>query len=222
MLIAREVIDKSAMPKNVGDLLGSTDTFTLNVTPTAENDSKVYRIALFLDQKVSTFTKTSVVGEYVYKNKSNHLILVVDSLTSRARSTLSQTFPLVELFTINELMINIIDSVYVPQHILLSHANAMNLIKEYAIQKKDLPRILSSDPITRYYWASVGDIFQIIRPSETTGITHYYRIVVKEVKKLEYLSLIVRILGAIHIDINSCISNLNAYGITIFDIFVLF
>ena len=46
-------------------------------------------------------------------------------------------------------------------------------------KKREMPRILDSDPVARYFGAKVGDILEIIRPSITTIEAVTYRIVVQ-------------------------------------------
>lgn len=67
----------------------------------------------------------------------------------------------------------------VPKHILLSQKEKEELLKNYGITLKDLPRILSSDPMVKAINAKVGDVIKIIRKSPTAEVSEYYRVVVK-------------------------------------------
>lgn len=67
----------------------------------------------------------------------------------------------------------------VPKHILLSEKEKEELLKRYGITLKELPRILSSDPMAKALNAKVGDVIKIIRKSPTAEISEYYRVVVK-------------------------------------------
>ncbi|MGC8812323.1 MAG: DNA-directed RNA polymerase subunit H [Candidatus Aenigmatarchaeota archaeon] len=67
----------------------------------------------------------------------------------------------------------------VPKHILLSEKEKEELLKNYGISLKDLPRILSSDPMAKAINAKVGDIIKIIRKSPTAEVSEYYRVVVR-------------------------------------------
>ena len=40
-----------------------------------------------------------------------------------------------------------------------------------------MPRLLSSDPVARYFGMKSGDVCRIIRNSQMTGETSYYRMV---------------------------------------------
>ena len=67
----------------------------------------------------------------------------------------------------------------VPKHILLNVKEKEEVLKKYGITLKDLPRILSSDPMAKALNAKVGDIIKIIRKSPTAEVSEYYRVVVK-------------------------------------------
>jgi DNA-directed RNA polymerase subunit H (RpoH/RPB5) len=67
----------------------------------------------------------------------------------------------------------------VPKHILLSEEEKEELLKKYGITLRELPRILSSDPMAKALNAKVGDVIKIIRESPTAGVSEYYRVVVK-------------------------------------------
>lgn len=183
MLIERGVIKPANYTSYADDVIKSVkdnDTCDIQIVHGEPDDSEIYKIILLLDQKISTITKTSIIGEYIYKSPKEHKIIIVQDITQRARLSIQQSFPLVEVFLKRELMFNLIESIYVPKHILLSNDDASRFISEYGVQKKELPRIFISDPVARYYHAKIGQIFQIIRPSETSGFSNYYRIVVND------------------------------------------
>ncbi|MCS7123230.1 MAG: DNA-directed RNA polymerase subunit H, partial [Candidatus Aenigmarchaeota archaeon] len=62
----------------------------------------------------------------------------------------------------------------VPKHILLSEKEKEELLKKYGITLKELPRILSSDPMVKALNAKVGDVIKIIRKSPTAEVSEYY------------------------------------------------
>lgn len=184
MLIERGIVKPKNYNEYVRDVIASIkddDTFEIKVSHYEDSDdSDIYKIILLLDQKISTITKASVIGEYIYKNTKIHKIVIVQDITQRAHQSIQTNFPLVEIFLKRDMMFNLIDSIYVPKHILLTREESSQFIKEYGVQKKELPRIFVSDPVARYYNAKIGQIFKIIRPSETSGYSNYYRIVVTD------------------------------------------
>lgn len=67
----------------------------------------------------------------------------------------------------------------VPKHFVLSEKEKEELLKRYGITLKELPRILSSDPMVKKLGAKPGDVIKIERKSPTAGKTVYYRVVVR-------------------------------------------
>lgn len=183
MLIERGVVSNknvNALTNTITSSMKNGDTCTITIDKPYQNDSKVYHIILLLDQKITNASKSSVIGEYIYKSMTEHKIIVVGDVLQKTKQSVHTSFPLVEIFMKKELMFNLVESIYVPKHILLSHEDAEKVLDEYGLQKKDLPRIFISDPVARYYKASLGQVFRIVRPSETSGTSNYYRIVVKD------------------------------------------
>ncbi|MEM2635167.1 MAG: DNA-directed RNA polymerase subunit H, partial [Nitrososphaerales archaeon] len=71
--------------------------------------------------------------------------------------------------------IRIMDHVYVPKHILLTHEEAEQVLKKYNAKPEQFPYILDTDPVVRELGAKPGDLIKIIRKSQTAGETVYYR-----------------------------------------------
>lgn len=182
MLIERGVVIKDVKSFTAYAISNLKDDNTCQITidKPGEGDSSIYNIILLLDIRVSAVTKTSVIGTHIYNRANEHKIIIVDDITPRARQAIQNNFPLVEIFLKKSMMFNLIDSIYVPKHEILSSEQAEIMLAEYGLQKKDMPRIFVSDPVARYYHAKLGQIMKIIRPSEVSGVSNYYRIVVRD------------------------------------------
>ncbi|CAI8613871.1 unnamed protein product [Vicia faba] len=64
----------------------------------------------------------------------------------------------VEIFQITDLLVNITKHVLKPKHQILTDKQKRNLLKKYDIQEKQLPRMLQTDAIARYYGLQRGQI----------------------------------------------------------------
>ena len=66
----------------------------------------------------------------------------------------------------------------VPKHIILNDNEKQELMDQYKITLRQLPRILLSDPVIMHMGGKIGDVIKILRKSPS-GETIYYRVVVK-------------------------------------------
>ncbi len=134
-------------------------------------DNKEIHIKI-LDQKKIGKKEILTIIEEMEQEHYNHLILVIpQKLTPLAIQELKDIKDKeIEVFLYKELSFNITKHYTQPKITLLSTEEKKNLIKE--IKPSQLPILLKSDPIARYYNAKTGMIFKFERPSI------YYRIVV--------------------------------------------
>ena len=114
------------------------------------------------------------------KEKIYRAIIVVSTgMTPSAKNTINEMLPkyVIEKFTEQELLINITEHELVPMHQVLNDDEKSELLSRYKIDQNLLPRIQKSDPISRYYGVQNGQVFKIIRRSETAGRYVTYRLV---------------------------------------------
>ena len=83
-----------------------------------------------------------------------------------------------ELFSEIELMVNPTKHELVPKHIPLSNEDKRSLLRNHKLRETDLPRIQATDPVACYFGMAKGQVFKIIRHSETSGEYFNYRLVV--------------------------------------------
>lgn len=63
----------------------------------------------------------------------------------------------------------------VPKHLKLSEKEKKDLLAQYKISVRELPKIDPKDPAMGHLNAKEGDIIKIIRPSRTAGEIFFYR-----------------------------------------------
>lgn len=185
MLTNRKLLDKNNIEKNISSLIQQ------------ESDNDVYKIKLdypevyydkstentyyikLLNQKVSSIAKSSNIGDFVYDKKNAPKLIVVSGITNKARQQLQEDFKYIEVFTEQELMIDLVSHIAVPKHEMLNEEETQIFLKEYLLKKREIPKMFIGDPVSKYFNAKVGQVFRIIRPSEVTAQSIYYRMVIK-------------------------------------------
>jgi DNA-directed RNA polymerase subunit H len=75
-------------------------------------------------------------------------------------------------------MVDVSQHELVPEHRVLAETDLEDVLKEYDIDRTDLPKIKRSDPALPDE-AEVGDVIEIIRDSRTTDQAVVYRLVVE-------------------------------------------
>ncbi len=70
------------------------------------------------------------------------------------------------------------DHEMVPDHILLTPEEGLEVLKGFGIEAPQLPKIHISDPAAKEIGAKVGDIIKIIRKSTTAKHSIFYRLVI--------------------------------------------
>lgn len=144
----------------------------------SNNKDKLY---LFFPSELS-LRKSTIVNYCQRMEKEGigrGIIVAIDHLTPIAKKAFSDFSPryILELFYENELLINIMDHELVPKHIVLTPEEKEKLFEKYALSENVLMRLLSNDPVVRYYGLRRGQVVKIIRNSDTAGRYVCYRLV---------------------------------------------
>lgn len=82
----------------------------------------------------------------------------------------------VELFKLDEVIINISKHNYVPEHTIIYDDEINEILNTFSTTLDKLPRILHTDPMIRFIGAKKGDVVKIKRRSSSAGIYYYYRL----------------------------------------------
>ena len=81
----------------------------------------------------------------------------------------------IETFSIKFPFFDLFQHELVPKHEFATEAEIQELIDKYAIDVKQLPKILIGDPAVQLLGAKIGDVVKIIRDSPTAGKYVTYR-----------------------------------------------
>ena len=82
-----------------------------------------------------------------------------------------------EIFSFNNLLVNITKHRYQPKFRWLTSEEKKELLKRYKTKAKNLPKICFDDPITKWYFKKIGDVVEIIRSNPVMGQEVSYRVV---------------------------------------------
>lgn len=145
-----------------------------------ENDTTFYRngdtkIAVkLLLRKITTIRKIEDIEEFLDKYKDHYKFIIVSKITPKAYKQFLE-YDNLEVFFDDDFLVNKIDHIFVPKHIILSKEEQEQIKKEYGFKRIEIGIIKKSDPIARYYNLQPGEIIGIERPSKNSGIAVYYR-----------------------------------------------
>ena len=131
------------------------------------------------DYKITSINKNSPIGEFISKHDSEYKVLIVQDINQKSENIIESYSTQSEVFKINSLMINIIDHVLVPKHIVLSKDETDRVLEAYRAKKRDMSLIRTTDAVAKYYNMKPGEIVKIIRPSVMTVEAPAYRLVIK-------------------------------------------
>ena len=185
MLTNRKLLNSSNIENNIKDLISQ------------DSDDNIYKIKLnnpeiyydksieptyyikILNQKITGISKSSNIGDFIYSKKNSPKLIIASGITNKAYQQLKEDFSNTEIFTEAELMIDLVSHVAVPKHEMLNEEETQIFLKDYLLKKREIPKMFITDPVAKYFNAKVGQVFRIIRPSEVSGNSIYYRIVIK-------------------------------------------
>lgn len=152
--------------------------------------TNIHKIAfpLILNEKIkilfymSNKFKFSELKEF-YKDKMHYdieFLIINDKVSTNNQKLLHGLNKNIEIFHIKELQLNITKHALQPHfEVINSQSQIDDLMKTYNLKSKSqLPLILRTDPISKYFGLKSGDITKITRISETSGTYIYYRLCV--------------------------------------------
>jgi DNA-directed RNA polymerase I, II, and III subunit RPABC1 len=82
-----------------------------------------------------------------------------------------------EIFLFNELVFNRTKHRLIPKHVMLNETEKREVLTTYDCRDTQIPRMVTTDFLARYYGAKAGDMFKIYRPSPSSGVYITYRVV---------------------------------------------
>jgi len=188
MFSERGYINRDNIKTNINKIKKpeSTDIYVINLDkpmlPEGTNANKNFNgktlAVRIVHQKIVGITKIPVIKEFLDNFPLQHKVFIFTDISDKAKTTLMNV-PNTEVFTEPFLMINLVDHIDSPKYEVISDKEIEELQQSYMLQKKEIPKILTSDPVVSYFNLKRGQVIRIIRSSEQSGFAVAYRIVIK-------------------------------------------
>ena len=128
-----------------------------------DTENQTIRVKLDIVQKLNVAEMNSIVNE-LQKDNIFHCIVIFEGTPTPAVKNLISTLPElninIELFHVENLLFNITKHVLVPKHEKIDKEQQKEFKKKFGI---NIPTLLKSDPITRFYNFKKGDIIRVTR-----------------------------------------------------------
>ena len=131
----------------------------------------------YKDIDLKNISSGSEVDEFLSKNTEFIKFVLLKEFSKKVYKQVNE-YKNSHIFHIFEMLEDIPSKNIVPEHQLLSDSDREELKKVYDISF--FPKINNTDMMSRYYGAKVGDIFRIKRLNLNSGISTYYRRVIKD------------------------------------------
>ena len=177
-MLHQSLIDKSFINPEVGPL----DMILKN-----RHNTTTY-VKYRLD-KIKTARAIESFIEQIYKTQlkpEDNLILIAhekinipgSSFETMLNNFYNQKGYFVQIISLTQLLINIVDHRDVPKHEVITSEEKNEILEKYHIKDTNLPNILRDDAMAIYLGLTPGEVVRILRPSPTSGTYVSYRICV--------------------------------------------
>lgn len=176
MLTERGILKKENEEKNIKNIISNISEEKIFKIK-SETSNAIYNV-MIVNGKISTINKIIGFDNFINLSNNQNRIFIGNNISQKAFKQFLEKKNS-EVFFEKDLMIDIVKHKYQPKFKLLSDEEKQQKLKDYNIESKFESKMLSTDPIARYFNAKPGDIFRIKRPSTFSGESFHYRLVVE-------------------------------------------
>jgi DNA-directed RNA polymerase I, II, and III subunit RPABC1 len=176
MLTERKLLNIKDQDKNIESIIKKQSDDMIYTLDLPDNNKFAIKIT---PHKVTAINRSFGISEFLVAHKNHPKIIVVREISKKARQYIINNFTKTEIFIEEEMMINIVEHDIVPKHELLTEEEANTFYIDFGCKKKNMPKILHTDPIAKYYNMQPNNICRILRPSAKSGLSASYRLVIK-------------------------------------------
>lgn len=172
MLIRRNKLKDTNLTTKVDDVVSGFDDKMKTIFKSDVDNSKIGII--FAPEGMSTIKKAINFEEFLVKNENLYKIVIIKDINKKVLKQILQ-FKQTEVWWEDELLEDIISKTIIPKHIVLTEKEREIFLQNYKM--KELSTIFSTDIMARYYKMKINDVVRIVRPSNTSGNSIFYRLV---------------------------------------------
>lgn len=168
----------NGLKQRLGDTK-SRESLSLEFAKIDDTSSKI--MICFPDESRITVPIIASIAQKMHTGLIKRTIMIgKGNITPSAKQAIVevQSHFIIEFFEEKELLVNITEHELVPKHIVMNDIEKQALLKRYRVKESQLPKIQVTDPVSRYFGLSKGQVVKIIRTSETAGRYITYRLAV--------------------------------------------
>ena len=171
MLSRRNMIsDVESTFDTIQDSIVSNKPININL------DNNTNSLVYLINGKVTSITQNSPIDDFLSSNTNLLKLVIVKEPSKKTFKQILENYPNSEGFFQYEFMEDVPAKNIIPKHILINSEEKDELLQH--IQIRNLKKIFSTDRMSRYYNAQVGDVFRIERLNVTSGKGVDYRVVI--------------------------------------------
>lgn len=146
-----------------------------------DDDNQIY-IAFYKDTKAFGKKDLETMVQNIKEIFDNNNIKIILVLKDKPNITIEKEltndlYKNVELFLFKNLLINITHHQDIPKFRVLNNTEIEEIVNRYKTSKNKFPKMLSIDPIAKYYGLKSGSVLEVIRPSTASGEYISYRVI---------------------------------------------
>ncbi|WWC65146.1 uncharacterized protein I303_107760 [Kwoniella dejecticola CBS 10117] len=164
--------------KNDFGATGSVDRGPMSFSVKHAEDEGTLYVYFCAEKNVSKAAMKTFITSMDKIGAKRGIIIWSEKMSPAAKKTLQELASEYHLedFQESDLLVNITRHFLVPKHQIMRKEEKDQLIKRYRLKETQLPRIMITDPVARYYGMKRGQVMRIERASETAGRYITYRI----------------------------------------------
>ncbi|KAK1378486.1 DNA-directed RNA polymerase, RPB5 subunit [Heracleum sosnowskyi] len=121
---------------------------------------------------------STILFQLTHDSSRPRVILVLQSkMNFHAQKLAAESSFQIETFHITDLLVNITKHKMLPKHEIVSDEEQQRLLNKLDVQPSQIPRMLVTDPIVKYYRLEKGQILKVTYDGPSTGAIVTYRCV---------------------------------------------